>query len=249
MLGTNFTAQHSDARVLEQLIYKWKHARDAISVAVFTQHRKLIQAGWRMTKGEVFEEVRSLLGGSYSAFTARTRGTGIPNVGSSESLSSDKFGSRPTSAEAANRAGNPGRISSTSIQTGTSQRGHMSLSPRVYDSPRGAGGISSPRGHTPHSRDSTSPRVYDSPRGAGVLHLSRSGSKEPAQQTGLEPLRYERDSRISTQSPPRHGSISPVRSLLSTNLQLPMSRLPDSHANGSPMYALDPSTGADMPMC
>ena len=34
MLGTAFTAQHSDARVLDQLLYKWRHSRDAKSLAV-----------------------------------------------------------------------------------------------------------------------------------------------------------------------------------------------------------------------
>ena len=69
MLGTNFTAQHSDARVLEQLIYKWKHAREAISEGVITQHKKLLQGGWRVTRGDVVEEVWSLMGGSYKEFT------------------------------------------------------------------------------------------------------------------------------------------------------------------------------------
>jgi hypothetical protein len=27
ILGTGFTAQHSDARVLDQLVYKWHHSR------------------------------------------------------------------------------------------------------------------------------------------------------------------------------------------------------------------------------
>ena len=31
MLGTAFTAQHSDARILDQLIYKWAHSRKAIA--------------------------------------------------------------------------------------------------------------------------------------------------------------------------------------------------------------------------
>ena len=30
MLGSAFTAQHSDCRVLEQLLYKWKHSREVI---------------------------------------------------------------------------------------------------------------------------------------------------------------------------------------------------------------------------
>lgn len=30
ILGTGFTAQHSDARVLDQLIYKWAHSRRCV---------------------------------------------------------------------------------------------------------------------------------------------------------------------------------------------------------------------------
>src|SRR5205085_6844002 len=31
LLGTSFIPQHSDARILEQLIYKWKHSRRVIA--------------------------------------------------------------------------------------------------------------------------------------------------------------------------------------------------------------------------
>jgi hypothetical protein len=34
MLGTAFTAQHSDARVLDQLLYKWSHSRSVIGSVV-----------------------------------------------------------------------------------------------------------------------------------------------------------------------------------------------------------------------
>ena len=30
MLGYNFTFQHSDSRVLEQLVYKWEHSKKII---------------------------------------------------------------------------------------------------------------------------------------------------------------------------------------------------------------------------
>ena len=35
LLGQSFIPQHSDARVLEQLIYKWKHARKQIIDALY----------------------------------------------------------------------------------------------------------------------------------------------------------------------------------------------------------------------
>jgi hypothetical protein len=232
MLGTNFTAQHSDARVLEQLIYKWKHSREAISVAVMKQHKKLIQAGWRITKGEIYEEVRSLLGGSYAAFTARKKGTEIPNVGSSENLLSEVVGSRPAGPRSQWEGGNPGRPPSSSIQVRTS-----------------------PRGYSSRDRDTASPRMYDSPRGAGGMHQSGSGSKDSistSPRMGLDPSRFQHDNRISNQSPSQNGPISPnrrPRKNSSTNIESPMPVLPDSHANGSPMYTQNPSIKADMPMC
>jgi len=234
MLGTNFTAQHSDARVLEQLIYKWKHSREAISVAVMKQHKKLIQAGWRITKGEIYEEVRSLLGGSYTAFTARKKGTGIPNVGSSENLLLEMVGSRPAGPGSQRGGGNPGRPPSSPTQVRTSPRGQIS-----------------------RDRDTASPRMYDysSPRGAGGMHQSGSGSKDSlsiSPRTGLDPSRFEHDNRISNQSPSQNGPIAPSRRPRlnsSTNIESPMPVFRDSHANGSTMYTQNPSTTADMPMC
>ena len=34
ILGTEFTAQHSDARVLDQLVYKWNHSRTVIGTVL-----------------------------------------------------------------------------------------------------------------------------------------------------------------------------------------------------------------------
>jgi hypothetical protein len=48
LLGLSFTAQHSDARVLEQLIYKWSDAR--------------AQAGWRATDEQIRRDVAELTG-------------------------------------------------------------------------------------------------------------------------------------------------------------------------------------------
>lgn len=41
MLGTTFVPQHSDARVLEQLIYKWKHSRREIADALTARYQAM----------------------------------------------------------------------------------------------------------------------------------------------------------------------------------------------------------------
>ena len=71
LLGTAFTAQHSDARVLDQLIYKWAHSRKIIGQVLQEKYADLFEAGWRPTKQEVRRDVRALLGGSFAEFLAK----------------------------------------------------------------------------------------------------------------------------------------------------------------------------------
>jgi hypothetical protein len=71
LLGTAFTAQHSDARVLDQLIYKWSHSRQIIADVLADKYRLQFQAGWRATPEEIGRDVRALLGGSFEAFLRR----------------------------------------------------------------------------------------------------------------------------------------------------------------------------------
>jgi hypothetical protein len=68
LLGFGFTAQHSDARVLDQLIYKWDHYR-AVLVRVLTEkYGGLIEAGWEPSMQEIQRDVHMLLGGSFESF-------------------------------------------------------------------------------------------------------------------------------------------------------------------------------------
>ncbi|KAG5179110.1 hypothetical protein JKP88DRAFT_168080 [Tribonema minus] len=71
MLGTAFTAQHSDARVLDQLLYKWTHSRAVIGDVLAAQYEKMIAAGWRVTREEVRRDVWRLFGGAYEEFIAK----------------------------------------------------------------------------------------------------------------------------------------------------------------------------------
>jgi hypothetical protein len=74
MLGTAFTAQHSDSRVLDQLVYKWGHSRRVIAEALVQQYSRLELAGWPVTREQVGKDVHRLLGGSYEEFMAKDLG-------------------------------------------------------------------------------------------------------------------------------------------------------------------------------
>ncbi|KAM3577219.1 hypothetical protein VYU27_000901 [Nannochloropsis oceanica] len=68
ILGTGFTAQHSDARVLDQLLYKWTHSRRVIGEVLAEEYALVAKTGWKVTKGEVRRDVVRLLGGAYEEF-------------------------------------------------------------------------------------------------------------------------------------------------------------------------------------
>jgi len=72
MLGTSFTAQHSDARVLDQLLYKWPHSRAVIASVLIDECTKLIASGWNPTRKEVRRDVGRLFGGSYEEFMSKS---------------------------------------------------------------------------------------------------------------------------------------------------------------------------------
>ncbi|KAL7578565.1 hypothetical protein ACA910_011623 [Epithemia clementina (nom. ined.)] len=78
LLGTAFTSQHSDARVLDQLVYKWAHSRAVIAQVLVAEYQKLLApaaaggGGWVATRREIRRDVRRLFGGSYQEFMAKS---------------------------------------------------------------------------------------------------------------------------------------------------------------------------------
>jgi hypothetical protein len=68
LLGLSFTPQHSDARVLEQLVYKWRHSRRIIAQALVDAYSALQKTGWQLTRAEIERDVRDLLGGCFERF-------------------------------------------------------------------------------------------------------------------------------------------------------------------------------------
>jgi hypothetical protein len=65
LLGTTFIPQHSDARVLEQLIYKWRHSRRVIAEALFEAYDRLRESGRAVTREEVTRDVTRLFSGNF----------------------------------------------------------------------------------------------------------------------------------------------------------------------------------------
>lgn len=72
LLGLSMTPHHSDARVLEQLVFRWSHARRVIADVLKTKYRALAAAGWTVTEAEVSRDVEALFGGAFEAFLKRS---------------------------------------------------------------------------------------------------------------------------------------------------------------------------------
>jgi hypothetical protein len=68
LLGTAVTCQHSDARVLDQLIYKWAHTRRIVAEVLCDKYTLAWQAGWRPTRDEIARDARAIFGGSFHEF-------------------------------------------------------------------------------------------------------------------------------------------------------------------------------------
>jgi len=68
LLGTSFTPQHSDARVLDQLIYKWDHTRRILARCLTRKYTELESSGWQVLESEIQRDVTELLGGGFNRF-------------------------------------------------------------------------------------------------------------------------------------------------------------------------------------
>lgn len=69
-LGMSFTPQHSDARVLDQVIYKWKHSLPIIADALADKYSDMTEAGWGVTEEDIRRDVSGLLGGNFWRFVS-----------------------------------------------------------------------------------------------------------------------------------------------------------------------------------
>jgi hypothetical protein len=68
MLGTSFIPQHSDARILDQLIYKWNHSRLSIADSLFESYAALWHDGRRVTRAEIKRDAEKLFSGNFRSW-------------------------------------------------------------------------------------------------------------------------------------------------------------------------------------
>jgi len=68
MLGTTFIPQHSDARVLEQVIYKWHNTRRTLAPILANSYRLLTEDGRAVTRAEIRRDVHKLFRSNFENF-------------------------------------------------------------------------------------------------------------------------------------------------------------------------------------
>lgn len=68
LLGPSVIPQHSDARVLDQVIYKWRHSREIIAKVLRHKYADLVEAGWTVSEAEIQRDAAQLLGGNFWRF-------------------------------------------------------------------------------------------------------------------------------------------------------------------------------------
>ncbi len=68
LLGTSVLPQHSDSRVLDQVLYKWSHSRAIIAEVLADKYADLLHTGWSLTQREIDRDVAGLLGRNFWDF-------------------------------------------------------------------------------------------------------------------------------------------------------------------------------------
>ena len=76
MLGASVIPQHSDSRVLDQLIYKWADSRAIIGEVLAEKYVSLAATGWAVSEEEIRRDAAGLFGGNFWSFIGRKRGLG-----------------------------------------------------------------------------------------------------------------------------------------------------------------------------
>ena len=65
LLGSTIIPQHSDARILDQLIYKWAHSRRTISHALCDSYSRLLADGYPLTRKQIDRDVERMFSGNF----------------------------------------------------------------------------------------------------------------------------------------------------------------------------------------
>ena len=68
LLGSSFIPQHSDCRVMDQMLYKWVHSKKIIGEVMFEKYSDILNTGWRIEDTEIKRDVGKLFGGNFWEF-------------------------------------------------------------------------------------------------------------------------------------------------------------------------------------
>jgi hypothetical protein len=71
MLGMSFIPQHSDARILEQLIYKWRNTRRTMAPILANSYKLLAADGRTVTRADIQSDVHALFRGNFERCTRK----------------------------------------------------------------------------------------------------------------------------------------------------------------------------------
>jgi hypothetical protein len=71
LLGISYIPQHSDCRVLEQLIYKWDHSRKVIAKVLTDKYADIAETGWHPTAEDIRRDVKKYVSDNFTEFLSR----------------------------------------------------------------------------------------------------------------------------------------------------------------------------------
>ena len=74
MLGTSFIPQHSDARVLEQVIYKWRNTRNTFAPILAKTYCSLFRDGRNVTRQDIQRDVQRLFRSNFTQWVGSGAG-------------------------------------------------------------------------------------------------------------------------------------------------------------------------------
>jgi hypothetical protein len=69
MLGASFIPQHSDARVLEQVIYKWRNTRAIFTKVLTKTYRLLLRDGRAVSRQDIQRDVDRMFRANFEQWT------------------------------------------------------------------------------------------------------------------------------------------------------------------------------------
>jgi len=68
LLGSGFIPQHSDCRVLDQMIYKWDHSKKIIENVRLDKYSDILKTGWIIDESEIKRDINKLFGENFWRF-------------------------------------------------------------------------------------------------------------------------------------------------------------------------------------